>query len=84
MNVQRWLLEGRCRALDDPESLQVFSNDQLPASFQNFGDIVGVHCACVEVFTRVVLVPVFVVLSQKLFQSELPSNDFLQERKKHV
>ena len=58
----------------------MFSDDQFPASFQNFGDVVGVHCACVEVFTRMVLVPVFVSLSQEYLQSELPSYDFLQKK----
>ena len=62
----------------------MFSDDQLPASFQNFGDVVGVHCACVEVFTRMVLVPVFVSLSQEFLQSELPSYDFLHTQKKKV
>ena len=84
VNIHCWFLErvDVCvNSLDDPKSLQVFSDDQFPASFQNLGDVVGVHCACVEVFTRMVLVPVFVSLSQEFFQSELPSYDFLQKEK---
>ena len=59
----------------------MFSYDQLPAPFQNFGDVVGVHGACVERFTGMVLVPVFFVLSQERLKSELPSHDSLQEKK---
>ena len=45
--------------LYDAESFQMLANDKSSASGEHSLNIVGVHCARVEIFTAMIFVPVF-------------------------